>query len=496
MRFLSLMKAFGDVDLRTQKKAEILLNIDAWTGAIAFLLGIVMLATGALVASAFCFLMVGVSIWIIMLLRKGRLRTASNVYLFTLFAIMWGAIKFDAYVNAYETYVFAALGLVLLIVASLINTGRWQLFAISALDIAGILALWLLDILPSYGWTINLLQIQNLATSLVLVALGSVAGISLVSLQNNLLIVTEEERDRIRKMLVTTEVYTKKSLVSIIAQGMDPTKFQPEEKDNAILFCDIRRFTSLSETMKTIDVVGFLNSFFSRMNQVIQEHDGEIDKLIGDCIMASFASSERALRCSVNMRRTLQAYNVERLGYKLSPIQVGIGVSFGPVIVGNIGSRNKMDFTLIGDIVNVSSRLEALTKIYGLDILTSICPESEQFSPNTFRYIDSIKVKGRKESTDIFELFDHEPDRYKDLKNANRAVYDEAYRMYKRADFAQAELLYCELMDKAGPHSHMEGLSADPVLDYYRSRCADLVKAKAAGMVSLADWDGVYTFIT
>ncbi|MBU0929092.1 MAG: adenylate/guanylate cyclase domain-containing protein [Spirochaetes bacterium] len=495
MRIRAVADAFGDEALRIQKKAQILLNIDGWTGIVALALGAVMAATGALVAAAFCFLMVGVCFGIILFLRKGMIKAASNAFIFSLFAIMWCAIKFDAYVSAYETYVFAALGLVLLIVTSLINVGRWQIAAVTALDVAGILALWLLDILPSRGGVMDLLQVQNLATSLVLVILGSVAGISLVSLQDNLLIVTEEERDRIRKMLVTTEVYTKKSLVSIIAQGKDPTTFLPEEKENAILFCDIRSFTTLSEKMKTIDVVGFLNSFFSRMNQVIQEHGGEIDKLIGDCIMASFAGRENALRCSVDMRKALQAYNAERVGYGLSPIRVGIGVSFGSVIIGNIGSRNKMDFTLIGDIVNVSSRLESLTKIYGLDILTSIEPEPSILASENFRYVDSIKVKGRKWATDIFELFDHEPSRFKDFKIGNRAAYDEAYGRYKAADFAAAARIYEELIGKAGPHTYIEGVSADPVLDYYRSRCLGLVKSRAAGLVSAEDWDGVYTFI-
>lgn len=494
-RLDAILRSFDGQDLRIRKKAMILLNIDAWTGLVALVLGAVMSATGAGVAALFCLSMVGVAGGIILLLRKGLLKAASNIFIFTLFAIMWCAIKFDAYVSAYETYVFAALGLVLLIVTSLVNSGRWQLPAVSVLDIGGILALWLLDILPSRGGEIDLLQIQNLATSVILVVLGSIAGISLVRLQDNLLIVTEEDRDRIKRMLDTTEVYTKKSLVSIIAQGLDPTKFLPEEKENAILFCDIRSFTSLSEKMKTIDVVGFLNTFFSRMNKVIQEHGGEIDKLIGDCIMASFASREGALHCSIAMRRTLQAYNVERLGYGLQPIHAGIGVSFGSVIIGNIGSRNKMDFTLIGDIVNVSSRLESLTKVYGLDILTSIQPDSVDCPCGDSRHVDSIKVKGRKRPIDIYELYDHEPARFKDFKNANRPAYEEAFRLYRQADFLGAKGMYDELARRAGPHSHEAGLSADPVLDFYAARCAELARAGSAGLLSLKDWDGVHTFI-
>ncbi len=109
--------------------------------------------------------------------------------------------------------------------------------------------------------------------------------------------------------------------------------------------------------------------------------------------------------------------------------------------------------------------------------------------------ISQHQGEGPEACDDIFELYDHEPSRFKDFKNANRTAYDEAYRLYKLADFLGAKGIYDELLRKAGSHSYEAGLSADPVLDYYALRCSDLVKASSAGLVSMKDWDGVHTFI-
>ncbi len=458
------------------------------------LLGSVMLLTGAFKVALFITLMIAFNAVIIFLLRIKKHFIASNLLIFILYFVTFAAIKFDAYVNVYETYVLATLGLVLLIITSLISFYRWQIVSATVLIILGILLLWRVDILPTYNYKIDILQIQNLATSLLMVILGSISGITLVNIQENLLFSTTADKNRIKRMLSMTEIYTKKSLVSIIAEGKDPTKFIPIETNRVILFCDIRNFTAMAENMSSIDIVGFLNSFFSKMNREIQTYGGEIDKLIGDCIMANFDTITQGHLCAISMRKTLQKYNEERIGYHLKPIAAGIGISYGPVVIGNIGSESKMDFTSIGDVVNSSSRIESLTKIYGVDILTSVAPEPNNPLYSSSRYIDSIRVKGKQEPISIYEIFDHEPERVKAFKTGKIDRYETAHKLYCEGCFSDAETIYNDLIIQAGRHTYKPNLSLDPALDYFRKRCQTLAKPDLGATLHAADWDGVFVF--
>lgn len=479
-------------DLQIQKKVETLFYVNLFTVITALFLSYIMVTTHAYNVVIFCMSMLLVNVIIYLLLYYKKHKIASHILIIALYVVMFSAIKFDAYVDIYETYVLSTLGLVLLIIASLISFSKWQIIAVTVAVILGIFGLWWVDIFPSLNYNMDILQIQNLATSLIMVFLGSAAGISLVKIQENLLFSTKADRDRIKKMLSMTEIYTKKSLVSIIAEGKDPTKFIPVTLNRVILFCDIREFTSLSESMNPIDIVGFLNSFFSRMNKEIHKCGGEIDKLIGDCIMASFDNKEQALKCSVAMCQHLQNYNTERIGYGLKAIYAGIGISYGSVVVGNIGSESKMDFTSIGDVVNCSSRIESLTKVYGLDILTSMPPKSSNPINEDTRFIDKIVVKGKKEPICIYEIFSHEPKEIKDFKINNREEFFNAYTLYKEGKFSEAEDCYTKLISKAGNHKHKEGLSMDPALDFYRDRCRVLKNSPLHTLNS--EWDGIFVF--
>ncbi len=490
-----ILEKYEGEDHQIKRKAQILLLVNIFAMTIVLFQGIVMFFTKAYTVSALCSIMIGVHLLITVLLIYKKVTLASNIFIYLLFTVMFLSIKFDDYVNAYETYVFAALGLVLLIISSLISFGTKQTRMVIFLVLLGTIALWLIDILPANNYKIDTLQIQNITTSLILILVGGFAGIILVKIQNNLVLLTESERDKIKNMLSMTEIYTKKSLVSIIAEGKDPTKFSPEEKMTAILFCDVRNFTDFSEKMKPIDIVGFLNSFFTRMNIVIQTFNGEIDKLIGDCIMASFEDINNALNCSIEMKNSMQKYNRDRAAYGLMPIQTGIGISYGPVIIGNIGSQSKMDFTVIGDIVNCSARLESLTKTYGLNILTSVKPEHHYETFDHHRHIDKIRVKGKHDSIDIYELFGHEPDYIKKFKTETLSAYQEAYSHYKKGDFINAEKLYGELINRAGNHKYIPGLCLDPVLNFYSGRCFELNRLVNTGLMSIDEWDGIYSFL-
>lgn len=178
-----------------------------------------------------------------------------------------------------------------------------------------------------------------------------------------------------------------------------------EVQKTIILFCDIREFTTLSEKMTPNEVVSFLNSYFTLFNSIIIEKGGVIDKLIGDCIMARFDNDleKEAIETALLLQAHIKRFNSERKKKRQKPISHGVGVSMGEVVVGNIGSVNKMDYTVIGDAVNIASRLEGLTKFYGVDIIVT-----ENLYRSTkpffyFREIDKIRVKGKRKASRIYQ---------------------------------------------------------------------------------------------
>ncbi len=178
-----------------------------------------------------------------------------------------------------------------------------------------------------------------------------------------------------------------------------------EVQKTIILFCDIREFTTLSEKMTPNEVVSFLNSYFSLFNSIIIEKGGVIDKLIGDCIMARFDDNleKEAIETALLLQAHIKRFNSDRKKNRQKPISHGVGVSMGEVVVGNIGSVNKMDYTVIGDAVNLASRLESLTKYYGVDIIVTenLYRSTKQFF--YYREIDKIRVKGKKKTTRIYQ---------------------------------------------------------------------------------------------
>ena len=191
---------------------------------------------------------------------------------------------------------------------------------------------------------------------------------------------------------------------------------QADEDDVAILFCDIRGFTSLSENMSPQELMNFLNSYFLRMSEPIHRHRGFIDKFIGDAIMSLFDhpggkakdKADDALLAALDLRKTIAIYNQHRANSGYPPVDIGIGIHYGPVILGTIGSHVRMDTTVIGDSVNIAYRLETLTPIYGCDIIVSSqLLECTSMAPTTYRLLDWVRVKGKKNPVEIYEVMTH-----------------------------------------------------------------------------------------
>jgi len=185
--------------------------------------------------------------------------------------------------------------------------------------------------------------------------------------------ITQEQR-----LMSTLCRYVTRQVAEQILKDRDRLKLGGNRTMVAVLFSDIRDFTTISEQSSAEDIVAMLNDYFSHMLEPIFKYDGMLDKFIGDAMMAVFGApisreddAERAVRAALDMRRALRKYNLARQTRGLSPIDNGIGITKGEAISGNIGSEQRMDYTVIGDTVNIASRLEGLTKNYEYKILVN-----------------------------------------------------------------------------------------------------------------------------
>jgi len=221
-----------------------------------------------------------------------------------------------------------------------------------------------------------------------------------------------------------------------------------DEDELAILFSDIRGFTGLSEKMSPQEVMNFLNSYFLRMNEPIHKNKGFIDKFIGDAVMALFDrptgtnidKAQDAIRAAIGLRYAINIYNQHRANCNYPPVNIGIGIHFGPVIIGLVGSDDRMDTTVLGDSVNIAYRLETLTQKYNTDIVISAQTLHQAQAKGLFEYrlLDWVRVKGRKAAIEVYEIIDHQDNNVKRLKLANAELIEQGLGFRKEQKWEQA----------------------------------------------------------
>lgn len=259
-----------------------------------------------------------------------------------------------------------------------------------------------------------------------------------------------------------------------------------EKRDVAILFSDIRSFTNISERNKPEVIVAFLNRYFTTMCTIIKKHGGTIDKFIGDAIMALFGApvsyednAARAVAAACEMREALESVPLGDLilpeGMKFN---IGIGIHYGDVIVGSIGSSDKTDYSVIGDNVNLASRLEGLTKQYGSMILVSQSVKDD-CPPGTFafRYLDDVRVKGKANAVPIHAVDRSENELPADYKDA----YDKGFSLYKQGVWNLAK----EYFEKA-----LVAQEGDKAARLMLERCEEFIANPPE------HWDGAIAFTT
>lgn len=228
-------------------------------------------------------------------------------------------------------------------------------------------------------------------------------------------------------------------------------------RNMSVLFSDIRSFTTLSETMSPRENFNFLNSYLSRVGPVVREHRGFIDKYIGDAIMALFPEGpDDAVRAAIEMQRTVRLYNQHRANSGYQPIAIGIGLHFGDLMLGTIGEEKRMEGTVISDAVNLASRLENLTKQYGVRILLSaaMLERLEGGEQYHLRHLDIVRVKGKQQAVSVYDLFDADDAALFQHKVETREDFERAVRLYHIGDLAIALPIFQEIALKhEGDHA-------------------------------------------
>jgi class 3 adenylate cyclase len=484
-----ILKKYKTANLEIQKRSKVLLVFLL----VALLFGIFLMLFEMIQGFPFSTYMpflfgIPVALIILTFLKIGSYNIASLMFI-SIFIIMNSMMVIaDPYDIPFELYRYTFSMMFALITACLVAYRRWQVLMVGIVGNIGLILLFLNKYL-SGKFTLDKITITTFINAFILYALSGIFGYLVMSIQKQLVNEAEENLNKAEstlkeseRRLRITEVYTKHSIVDSISRGKDPTKDSPVRKNLAILFCDIKNFTSISEVIKADDVVKMLNIYYKNMNNAIISKSGEIDKLVGDSIMAVFNEADNALIAGIKMKKALN--NPELLNFSKFKIDNGIGIHYGSVIVGNIGSIDKMDNTVIGDVVNSASRLEDLTRVYGADIIISEKLKNNLKEFYLIRFIDEAILKGKKKKESYYEVYDFKSNEEKEWVLNNIKNYEEAYRYYRDGDFDEALNAYSAILK----NSKFDR----PLLSFYIERLKNLKDKKISGQ--LKDWNGIYQF--
>jgi len=281
--------------------------------------------------------------------------------------------------------------------------------------------------------------------------------------------------------------YVAPSVVKELTANPERLKLGGEVRDLTVLVCDVRNFSTIAEGMSAEQLTHFINSFLTPLTDIIIEHGGTIDKYMGDSIMAFWNAplddpehARRACEVSLLMDEKMRELNIgwraeaEAAGRPFTDVAIGIGLNSGECCVGNLGSDRHFDYSAIGDTVNVTSRLEGLTKVYGLTLLLG--EETAKRAPDLpFIEVDLVRVKGRATPSRIFTLLP--------AGVALPAEHEKFLTAYRAAKWDDARALLSALHASAGaPLQRCYGA--------FEARLAKLASTRAE------DWDGVYDFET
>lgn len=319
-----------------------------------------------------------------------------------------------------------------------------------------------------------------------------------VSANVNVLPLTSGDGKPLGTLVMIEDISNEKRVKSTLSRYMDPgladqmlAGGNQEEilggKDTVatVLFSDVRGFTTITESLGAQGTVALLNDYFELMVDCISEQGGMLDKFIGDAIMAAFGipvphddDEDRGLRAGINMIKRLWEWNVKRKARGDMEVDMGLGLNTGSIVAGNIGSKKRMDYTMIGDGVNLAARLESACKQYNARILLSEYTVAKLKGVYRLRDIDKVVVKGKTKPVGVFECLDYHNDQtFPNLMDA-LGNFNEGVKRYRHQEWDKA-VSYFEEALKAN--------ESDKLANTYIERCA-LMKENPPG----DDWDGVW----
>ena len=276
--------------------------------------------------------------------------------------------------------------------------------------------------------------------------------------------------------------YVNKTVVEQIIKDPKMLELGGAKREVTAFFSDIAGFTSISEKMKPGELVNFLNRYLDKMTNVIIDNQGTLDKYEGDAIMAFWGApipikdhAKNACLAALENQKKLSEFREECKKQNLPPIYIRIGINSGEAIAGNMGSSNRFDYTIMGDSVNLASRLESINKQYGTAVMISENTYAQVKDDFICRELDQIRVKGKEKPVRVYELIGAK----KDVSQGKLKIisdFTKALDLYRQSDFTKAKKAF-------------ESIKDDPSSTMFAERCAEFIKNPPEG-----DWDGVYTF--
>ena len=294
--------------------------------------------------------------------------------------------------------------------------------------------------------------------------------------------------ERKKKALITTLFgrYVSSRVVDELISGDIEYSLEGRRQELTMLFSDIRGFTTMSERLGARDTSLFLNTYFSAMIPLVFKYQGTLDKLMGDAVMAFFGAPVyfsdhpvKAAQTALDMLDALNRLKENREVRGIGDLDVGIGINTDEVTVGNLGSDEFMDYTVIGDPVNLASRLEGLNKVYGTKIILSEFTAAKLDERFLLRELDTVRVKGKGDAVTLFELMGYR-DKAEDKIVEMKGIFESGLAEYRKKEWDSA----CQAFEKV-----LQLRPDDPPSKLYLARIEEFRKSPPAD-----DWDGVTAF--
>ncbi len=385
-------------------------------------------------------------------LRRGRLDFAQIGFLGSFLVVITAIPFLDPYNHPFELYRYAFLTSIVLSLSGTFLQKRRHIILFTLAVVTGVILVFVVRFLLPGIIPMDSVMILTLVICLIVIILiGAVAVLSL-TIQKQLLDAVEEKEAQAIGQRDSYARFVPKEFLSLLNKDSIQNVELGEgvQKSGTILVADIRDFTGISETLKPREVMAFLNDWLEVAAPVIIRHRGIIDKFMGDGLLVLFPHAvEDAIEAALELFKVLGPFNEGRIGRALRPMKIGIGINFGELILGTIGSKHRMDGTVVSDAVNIAAHLESQTKFFQTPLLISREALYETLNPNQYRYrfLDTVKMKNRQNPVQVFEILDALPVITQELILQTKDQFEEALENFLKGKIEKARDIFQSLLE-------------------------------------------------